>query len=239
MKNTIEKKFANKNMKKNQFKLVSAIALAAMLTTACTTYDPYTREAKTSKATKGAIIGAVSGAVVGVLTGDDSRERRKRALIGAGVGGIAGGGVGYYMDVQEAKLRAQLEGSGVSVTRNGNEIILNMPGNITFATDSYDVNGNFYDVLNSVSLVLNEYDKTVVELAGHTDSSGADDYNQALSVRRAGSVAGYLKSRGIDELRLYTVGYGESRPIADNSTAEGKQRNRRVEVTLVPIVEES
>lgn len=233
MKTMTRSKFARKKLK-----LISTVALVAMLTTACTTYDPYTREAKTSKATKGAIIGAVSGAVVGVLTGDDSRERRKRALIGAGVGGIAGGGVGYYMDVQEAKLRAQLEGTGVSVTRNGDEIILNMPGNITFATDSSDVNSNFYDVLNSVSLVLNEYGKTVVELAGHTDSSGAADYNQALSVRRAGSVAGYLKSRGIDELRLYTVGYGENRPIADNSTSEGKQRNRRVEVTLVPIVEE-
>ncbi len=233
MKIKSEKMFANKKLK-----MLSVVALTAMLTTACTTYDPYTREAKTSKATKGAIIGAVSGAVVGVLTGDDSRERRKRALIGAGVGGVAGGSVGYYMDVQEAKLREQLEGTGVSVTRNGDEITLNMPGNITFATDSSDVNGNFYSVLDSVSLVLNEYGKTVVELAGHTDSSGSDEYNQALSVRRAGSVAAYLKNRGIDELRLYTRGYGESRPVASNSTPEGMQANRRVEVTLVPIVEE-
>jgi len=230
---------STKNMfARKKLKVIATLTMAAMLMTACTTYNPYTREAQTSKATKGAIIGAVSGAVVGVLTGDDSRERRKRALIGAGVGGIAGGGVGYYMDVQEAKLRAQLEGTGVSVTRNGDEILLNMPGNITFATNSADVNGNFYEILNSVSLVLNEYDKTVVELAGHTDSSGAADYNQALSVRRAGSVAAYLKSRGINEMRLYTLGHGENRPIADNTTEAGKQLNRRVEVTLVPIVEE-
>jgi len=238
MKKINETMFARKQFVPKKLKLVSTLAIAAMLSTACTTYNPYTGDAQTSKATKGAIIGAVSGAVVGVLTGDDSRERRKRALIGAGVGGVAGGGVGYYMDVQEAKLREQLAGSGVGVTRNGDEIVLNMPGNITFATNSADVNGNFYEVLDSVSLVLNEYGKTVVELAGHTDSSGADDYNQALSVRRAGSVAAYLKSRGIDELRLYTLGYGESRPIASNSTEDGKQANRRVEVTLVPIVEE-
>jgi len=231
--NTTKTMFASK-----KFKLLSMFLTSVLLISACKTYDPYTREAETSKATKGAIIGAVSGAVVGVLTGDDSRERRKRALIGAGVGGIAGGSVGYYMDVQEAKLRKQLEGTGVSVTRSGDEIILNMPSNITFATGSADVNSNFYAVLDSVVLVLKEYEKTVVELAGHTDSTGSDEYNQDLSVRRAGSVAAYLNNRGIKEMRLYTIGFGETRPVASNDIEEGRQQNRRVEVTLVPIVKE-
>jgi len=232
-------KFAEKKLlRKKSLKVVSILALTAMLTTACTTYDPYTRDAKTSKATKGAVIGAVSGAVIGAITGDDSRERRKRALIGAGVGGLTGGGIGYYMDVQEAKLREKLEGTGVSVSREGDNIVLNMPGNITFATDSSDINGNFYNVLDSVTLVLNEYNQTVVELAGHTDSTGSDSYNQELSVRRAGTVAGYLYNKGIDELRLMAIGHGERRPVADNSTDAGRQMNRRVELTLVPVTED-
>ena len=148
---------------------------------------------------------------------------------------MAGGGVGYYMDVQEAKLREQLQGTGVSVTRVGDEIILNMPGNVTFATNSADVKSDFYGVLNSVSLVLKEYEKTVIEVAGHTDDRGSDSYNQSLSVRRAASVGQYLQTQGIDNLRLITVGYGESRPIADNATDMGRQQNRRVELTLAPI----
>ncbi|NNG12150.1 MAG: OmpA family protein [Halobacteria archaeon] len=203
----------------------------------CTTTNPYTRDQEVSKATKGAGIGAVAGAVVGAISGDDSKERRKRALIGAGVGALAGGGIGYYMDVQEKKLRDQLEGTGVSVTRVGNEIILNMPGNITFATDSANINANFYDVLNSVTLVLKEFEKTVIIVAGHTDSTGSDSYNQQLSERRAGSVAQYLRSQAISDMRVIVEGYGESRPIASNDTSQGRQMNRRVELTLSPITQ--
>ncbi len=201
----------------------------------CQTLDPYTQEKRTSKTTKGAAIGAISGAVVGLLTGDDSRERRKRALIGAGAGALAGGAVGNYMDRQEAKLRAQLQGTGVSVTRNGDNITLNMPGNITFQTDSADLRADFFDVLNSVSLVLKEYDKTLVEVAGHTDSTGSDQYNQTLSERRANSVAQYLQTRGINQQRVLTVGGGENYPVADNETPDGRQLNRRVELSLEPI----
>lgn len=227
-----------KNSQTKLLRSVSTMALVALMTTACSTYNPYTGDKQTSKATKGAVIGAVSGAVLGALTGDDSRERKKRALIGAGVGGIAGGSVGYYMDVQEAKLREQLQGTGVSVTRDGDNITLNMPGNITFATNSADINSNFYAVLDSVGLVLKEYDKTVVETAGHTDSTGSDQYNQSLSERRAGSVAAYLNNRGVKTNRLLTVGYGEAYPIADNGTESGRMANRRVELTLLPLVAE-
>jgi outer membrane protein OmpA-like peptidoglycan-associated protein len=160
-------------------------------------------------------------------------------LAAAGVGAIAGGGVGYYMDSQEAKLRKQLRGTGVSVVREGDDISLVMPGNITFDTDSGNLQSSFYDVLNSVAIVLEEFDKTIIAVSGHTDSTGPRDYNQQLSEKRASSVASYLKSRNIVDARFEVVGFGEDYPIADNSTAEGRAQNRRVELTLIPITEES
>lgn len=202
------------------------------------TTDPYTGEQKVNKTTKGAATGAAIGAAVGLITGDDSAERKKRALILAGVGAVAGGAVGNYMDRQDAALRARLQGTGVSVTRtgpNGENITLNMPGNITFAVNSGDINSSFYPVLDSVGLVLKEFDKTMVEVAGHTDSDGSDSYNQLLSEKRAGSVVAYLVSRQIRGDRFITVGAGETRPIASNMTPEGKAQNRRVEITIVPL----
>jgi outer membrane protein OmpA-like peptidoglycan-associated protein len=216
-------------------KLILAVTTAMVFITGCETLDPYTREEKTSQATKGALIGAGIGAVVGLISGDDAVERRQHALIGAGVGALAGGAVGAYQDRQEAALRAELEGTGVSVTRIGDNITLNMPGNITFATNSSDLSPAFFDVLNSVGKVLDEFDQTVVEVAGHTDSTGSDAYNQGLSERRAASVATYLRSRGVIAERLITVGMGESRPVAENSTDSGRQANRRVEITMVPV----
>ena len=217
-------------------KAIGALAVSALVAlSGCTTLDPYTREEKTSNAAKGAAIGAAAGAVAGLITGDNSKERKKKALILAGVGAIAGGGVGYYMDQQEMKLRQRLDGTGVSVTRIGDNITLNMPGNVTFAVDSSDINSGFYAVLDDVALVLNEFDKTLVEVAGHTDSTGSDQYNQSLSERRAGSVAAYLRSQRVMGDRLITVGAGESRPIADNGSESGRQLNRRVEITIVPI----
>jgi outer membrane protein OmpA-like peptidoglycan-associated protein len=207
----------------------------AIIVTGCETLDAYTREEQTSNATKGALIGAAAGAVVGLISGDDAVERRQRALIGAGVGALAGGAVGYYMDQQEAKLRAELEGTGVSVTRIGDNITLNMPGNVTFATDSSDLSPAFFEVLNSVTKVLKEFDQTVVEVAGHTDSTGSEVYNQSLSERRAGSVSQYLQAHNISAQRLITIGMGELRPVADNGTAERRQANRRVEMTMVPV----
>lgn len=202
------------------------------------TTDPYTGEQKVNKTTKGAAIGAATGAAVGLITGNDSASRKKAALIGAGVGALAGGAVGNYMDRQDAKLRAQLQGTGVSVTRTGpkgENITLNMPGNVTFAVNSADISASFYPVLDSVGLVLKEFDKTMVEVAGHTDSDGSDAYNQQLSERRAQSVVSYLISRQVRGDRFLTVGAGESRPVATNATPEGKAQNRRVEITIVPI----
>lgn len=216
---------------------VLLLSVGAMVLASCTTLDPYTREEKTSNVAKGAAIGAASGAVVGLITGDDASSRKKNALILAGVGAIAGGGVGYYMDQQELKLRKQLEGTGVSVTRIGDNITLNMPGNVTFAVNNADISAAFYPVLDSVSLVLKEYDKSFVEVAGHTDSTGTDQYNQLLSDKRASSVVAYLVSRGVLGQRFIAVGAGESRPIASNETPEGRAQNRRVEITIVPLTQ--
>jgi outer membrane protein OmpA-like peptidoglycan-associated protein len=207
-------------------------AVVALSIAACTTINPYTQETQTSKVAKGAGIGAAAGAVVGLLTKGDKLEN---ALIGAGVGALAGGGVGYYMDVQEKKLRDRMAGTGVTVTRNGDNITLNMPSSITFALNSADLNAQFYSALDGVSMVLKEYDKTVIEVAGHTDSSGSDQYNQALSERRAQAVAGYLGSHGVKQQRLITVGAGEGHPVASNDNETGRAQNRRVELTIVPI----
>lgn len=216
--------------------LVGAIGLSG-----CQTYDPYTGEEKVSNTAKGAGIGAGIGAVLAyVINKDESSKKRKRRMLeAAGIGAIAGGGVGYYMDSQEAKLRKTLRSTGVSVEREGDNINLIMPGNITFASAGHDLNGDFYEVLDSVVLVLQEFEKTVIVVAGHTDSVGSGEYNQALSERRANSVAQYLLSQKIVPARIETVGFGEDAAIADNGSAEGRSLNRRVELSLLPIAEDA
>jgi len=218
--------------------ITATLTLLLGATLGCTTKDPYTREEKTSNTTKGAAIGAVAGAVVGVATGDSAKERRNRALVGAGIGGLSGGAIGKYMDRQEAELRRRLEGTGVSVTRHDDDITLNMPGNVTFATDSSQLDSSFYEVLDSVALVVKEYEKTIIEVAGHTDSRGSDSYNQKLSQERASSVASYLRGQDIMDKRMVVRGYGEEYPIASNDTKAGQQRNRRVELTLTPVTQQ-
>nr|WP_099866651.1 OmpA family protein [Pararhizobium haloflavum] len=210
---------------------LAAILMASAVLAGCTT-DPYTGQRQLSNTAGGAALGAAAGAGLGLLAGGDDR---RNALIGAGVGALAGGAIGGYMDNQEAKLRAQLQGTGVSVTRNGDNIILNMPSNVTFDTDQADVRANFYPTLNSVVLVLREFDQTLVDVYGHTDSDGSDSYNLDLSQRRARSVLSYLTGQGLDPRRFYAQGYGESQPIADNATEQGRAANRRVEIRIVPI----
>ncbi len=223
---------------KNILFSLSLLSTSAFLQS-CTTFDPYTGEQKTTKTAVGAGIGASVGAVVAYLDnkGDDSRKRNQRILAAAAGGAAIGGGIGYYMDKQEAKLREQLRGTGVSVERVGDNINLIMPGNITFATNSADINSSFYPVLDSVALVLTEFDKTVVVVAGHTDSDGSDALNETLSRNRASSVSNYLISQKILPARFEIIGFGERQPIASNTTAEGKQLNRRVEITLLPVTQ--
>ncbi|SHK32893.1 Outer membrane protein OmpA [Marinobacter antarcticus] len=215
-------------------KTMLALAVTTMGLAGCMTYDPYTGEQSTSDATKGSIIGAIGGAAVGAATSSKS-DRGKGALIGAASGAAIGGGIGYYMDRQEAQLRQKLEGSGVRVVRNGDQIELIMPGNITFDLNQTSIRGGFTNTLESVALVLKEFDKTIIQIEGHTDSSGSDSYNQLLSERRAGSVRDFLLNQGIESRRTRAVGYGERYPMASNDTSAGREQNRRVELTLVPI----
>lgn len=212
-----------------------------ILVSGCQTFDAYSGEQKTSNTAKGAGIGAGVGAVLAYLTNrkKSSKKRKKAMLKAAGIGAIAGGGVGYYMDTQEAKLRKQLRSTGVSVERDGDNINLIMPGNITFQTGNHTLNAGFHEVLDSVVLVLNEFNKTVIVVAGHTDSKGSDEYNQGLSERRANAVAGYLSSKQVVEARIEAIGFGEDHPIADNATDTGRSDNRRVELSLIPITENS
>ena len=220
-------------MKKINVIGLTAIFSLAALSSGCTTVNPYTNEQQTGKAATGSIIGAVAGAAIGVASSSKS-DRGKGALIGAASGAALGGGIGYYMDVQEAKLRQQLQASGVSVTRNGDNIILNMPNEVTFGVDQTDLSPRAMEVLDSVSLVAKEYDKTRLNVLGYTDSSGADSYNLRLSQVRASEVGNYLLGKGLKANRVSTQGMGEASPIASNSSAEGRAQNRRVEIVLTP-----
>ncbi|HZY48947.1 MAG TPA: OmpA family protein [Devosia sp.] len=210
--------------------------LAALSLSACTTMNAYTGQQQLSSTAGGAMIGAGTGAVVGALAGAATgNDPRIAALIGAGLGGLTGAAVGHYMDQQEAELRAQLQSTGVSVTRVGNQIILNMPSNITFDTDSATVKPDFNQTLVSVGLVLKKFNKTIVDVYGHTDNTGTEAHNQDLSQRRAVSVATILANQGIDQRRFYIEGKGETDPIASNATETGRTQNRRVEIQISPI----
>lgn len=213
---------------------IGSLAACLLLAACATTTDPYTGQERATQTSRGAAIGAGVGAVLGAVTG---RDRLERAAIGAGIGALSGAAIGSYMDRQEADLRRQLEGTGVSVTRRGNEIILNLPGNVTFDLDSASLRSQFFDVLNSVAIVLENYEKTVLVIDGHTDSTGSRSYNMELSRRRAESVGDYLVAQNVDPVRLATYGYGPDHPVASNETKSGRQANRRVELTLMPVTE--
>jgi outer membrane protein OmpA-like peptidoglycan-associated protein len=216
---------------------ILGLSLGAMLLGGCASLQETATSPEREQTRKGAGYGAAAGAVIGLLTGGN--DKFQAAMIGAAAGALVGGSVGYYQDKQEAKLRQQLAGSGVDVVRKGDNITLDMPGNITFAHDSANLNGDFYTVLNKVAGTLKEYDKTVIEVAGHTDSSGTEEYNQALSERRAGAVAQYLSAQGVPSARVVTHGAGELYPVASNETDDGRAQNRRVEITIVPVTEDN
>ena len=218
-------------MKKSQM-ITIGLVVAMLPLSACVT-DPETGNRTISKAAIGGIGGALGGYLLGDLVG--GRRDRTEKILGAGIGAVAGAGVGYYMDEQERKLRQQTAGTGINVIRDGDNLVLDMPSEITFGIDSANIDAGFRDTLNQVASTLTQYEKTYVDVLGHTDSSGPDAYNQALSERRASAVADYLSSRGVQSARLATRGYGESQPKASNLDAAGRSANRRVEIRLVPI----
>lgn len=219
-----------------QKKWAALLAGIAMTTTlgACVT-DPVTGQKSVSKAAIGGVLGAGLGYLAGDLIG--GRGDRTEKIVGVGVGAVVGGGIGYYMDQQEKKLREQTAGSGVDVIRDGDNIVLDMPSGVTFAVDSYNITPAFMSTLDGVAATLNQYESTYIDIYGHTDSTGADAYNQTLSERRAQAVASYLSSRGVKPERMATRGFGESQPKASNTTEAGRSENRRVEILLVPVTQ--
>ena len=218
------------------FRTLTAIALSgALVTTAACTTDPNTGQRRISKTALGAVGGLVGGYLAGDLIG--GRNDRTAKIIGAGVGALAGGAVGAYMDRQEAELRRQTAGTGVDVIRSGDDLILRMPSGITFPVDSYAIQPQFQSTLNQVAQTLSSYNQTYIDVLGHTDSTGSDSYNQTLSVNRAQAVASYLSSRGVASARMGVRGFGESAPIASNDTEMGRAQNRRVEIKVVPVTQ--
>ena len=219
---------------------VTGLSIAALLgAAACTTTDPYSSAPRRNNTGTGAIAGAVGGALLGYLTNTSNGEQgRKNALIGAGVGALAGAGVGQYMDRQQRALEAELSGSGVGVARQGDNLVLRMPSDVTFATNQSNIDGRFLSTLDDVAQVLNQYDQSTIDVIGHTDASGGDAINQPLSERRASSVADYLAGRGIQRARMATMGFGESQlKCAPERSEADYQCNRRVEIRIAPVTQ--
>ena len=209
------------------------VTAACVAIAGCAATEDFATNPDKQKTRQGAAIGAAGGAVVGLLIDGGW----KGALIGAGVGALAGGAVGNYQDKQEAKLRQQMAGTGVEVVRQGDNITLDMPGNVTFALNSAQLNPQFDSVLDKVAATLVEYNQTMIQVAGHTDSTGSREYNMKLSEQRAMTVKNYLAGRGVPANRMVTVGAGPDYPVASNDTPEGRAENRRVEITIVPVTE--
>ena len=222
-------------MKSFSNRVAMGAALAVLMTTSACVTNPETGERHISKAAIGGIGGALGGYLLGDLVG--GKHDRTEKIVGAGIGAVAGAGIGAYMDAQEKKLREKTAGTGVDVIRDGDNLLLRMPSGITFDYDSSAVQPQFQPTLNEVASTLAEFPKTYIDIYGHTDSDGSDAYNQGLSERRAQSVANYLALHGVQSARMATRGFGETQPIADNATAQGKAQNRRVEIKIVPVTE--
>lgn len=215
----------------------TATALIATLTLGgCATYTGQTNDPNDPNRTRNAaLIGAGIGAVAGLLSGGNATERRQRALVGVGVGGLAGGAVGAYQDRQEAELRRQTAGTGIEVSRDGDVIKLNLPDGVTFDFGKANLKSQFYPALDNVASTLAQYNQTIVEVSGHTDSVGSDAANQTLSVQRANTVGNYLIGKGLVRERFEIVGFGETQPVASNDTDSGRALNRRVEIRVLPL----
>ncbi|MDC3736152.1 OmpA family protein [Pseudomonas syringae pv. syringae] len=215
------------------------VATAVAMLSGCATSNPYDNQGQAqssggmSKTAKYGGLGALAGAVAGAAI--DHNHRGKGALIGAAVAGAASAGYGYYADKQEAALRESMANTGVEVQRQGDQIKLIMPGNITFATDSSAIASSFYSPLNNLASSLKQFNQNNIEIVGYTDSTGSRQHNMNLSQQRAQSVATYLTSQGVDQAHLSVRGAGPDQPIASNADVNGRAQNRRVEVNLKPI----
>jgi outer membrane protein OmpA-like peptidoglycan-associated protein len=223
-------------MKTYAIKATAAALIATLTLGGCATYTGQTNDPNDPNRTRNAaLIGAGIGAVAGLLSGGNATERRQRALVGVGVGGLAGGAIGAYQDRQEAELRRQTAGTGIEVSRDGDVIKLNLPDGVTFDFGKANLKSQFYPALDNVASTLAQYNQTIVEVSGHTDSVGSDAANQTLSVQRANSVGNYLIGKGLVRERFEIVGFGETQPVASNDTDSGRALNRRVEIRVLPL----
>ncbi len=212
------------------------VACLALLASSCASYTGQTNDPNDPNRTRNnALIGAGIGAVAGLLSGNSATERRQHAMVGAGIGGLAGGAIGAYQDRQEAELRRQTANTGIDVTRDGDVIKLNLPDGVTFDFNRTELKPQFYPALNNVAATLREYNQTIVEVSGHTDNVGSEAVNQRISEQRAQNVASYLISQGLQRERFEVAGYNYRHPVADNSTEQGRAKNRRVEIRLIPL----
>ncbi|MCI2262632.1 OmpA family protein [Xanthomonas indica] len=220
-----------------------SVALAsALVLSACATGGSYVQRDQYGNPTeqqnrtgRGALIGTAVGVAAGLLSGSSATERRQHAMIGAGIGALSGAAIGNYQDRQERALRERTANTGIDVRRDGDNITLNLPDGITFDFNQSTLKPQFYSALNGVAQTLGEYNQTMIEVVGHTDSIGSDAVNQRLSEQRASSVAAYLTAQGVQPERIQTLGAGKKYPIADNSTEAGRAQNRRVEIRVVPL----
>lgn len=221
-------------MKKSRL-LISTIAAFSLVTVSGCVTDPNTGEKKVSRTAIGGVGGAVAGMLLGGLIGGKTGR-----IVGAGIGGVAGAAVGYTMDKQIKELKEQTAGSGIDVseTDNGSAILVNLPDGVTFDVASYALKPSFRTTLDQVAESLIKYPNSLIDVYGHTDSTGSDAYNQTLSENRARTVANYLISRGVPAARVRSQGFGETMPVADNTTEAGRTKNRRVEIKIVPVTQE-
>ncbi len=221
-------------MNTRTLRIVAFVGLSSLALAACVT-DPETGQQRISKSAIGGLGGALGGYLLGDIVG--GRRDRTEKIVGAGIGAVAGAGIGYYLDQQERELRQKTAGTGIDVVRDGDSLLLNMPSQVTFDVDSSAVKPEFRNTLNDVAATLVQYESTYIDVYGHTDSTGSDAYNQTLSERRAQSVSSYLSTRGVQSARLATRGFGESQPVASNTTEDGRAQNRRVEIRIVPVTQ--
>ncbi|MDV0437536.1 OmpA family protein [Xanthomonas sacchari] len=229
-------------MKTTALRGISVALASALVLSACATGGSYVQRDQYGNPTeqqnrtgRGALIGTAVGVAAGLLSGSSATERRQHAMIGAGIGALSGAAIGNYQDRQERALRERTANTGIDVRRDGDNITLNLPDGITFDFNQSTLKPQFYSALNGVAQTLGEYNQTMIEVVGHTDSIGSDAVNQRLSEQRASSVAAYLTAQGVQPERIQTLGAGKKYPIADNSTEAGRAQNRRVEIRVVPL----
>jgi outer membrane protein OmpA-like peptidoglycan-associated protein len=215
--------------------LISGLAALSLVTVSGCVTDPNTGEQKVSRTAIGAGVGTLGGLLLGGLIGGGTGR-----IVGAGIGGVAGAAVGYTMDKQIRELREKTAGSGVDIapTDNGKAILVNLPEGVTFDVNSTTLQPGFRPTLDHIAQNLNQYPNSLIDVYGHTDSTGSDQYNQTLSENRARTVANYLSMQGVSAARIRSQGFGETLPVADNATEDGRRRNRRVEIKIVPISQE-